>query len=72
MQTTNNNSRTQGILLALAVLLSSAATLWVYVQWDALSDIPLYWRNALFPLPMLVWMGMSSWLSRPKKAEDHE
>jgi len=72
MQTTNNSSRTQGILLALAVLLSGAATLWVYVQWDALSDIPLYWRNALFPLPMLVWMGMSNWLGRPKKAEDHE
>lgn len=72
MQTTNNNSRTQGILLALAVLLSSAATLWVYVQWDALSDIPLYWRNALLPLPMLVWMGMTNWLSRPEKAAGHE
>jgi len=72
MKSTNNVSKMQGVLLALAVLLSGAATLWVYVQWDALSDIPLYWRNALFPLPMLVWVGMSNWLGRPKKATDHE
>lgn len=72
MKSTNNESKMQGVLLALAVLLSGAATLWVYVQWDALSDIPLYWRNALFPLPMLVFMGMSNWLGCPKKVADHE
>jgi hypothetical protein len=72
MNTMKNDSKAQGVLLTLAVLLSGAATLWVYVQWDVLTDIDLPWRNALLPLPMLVWMGMTHWLSRPKKAADHE
>jgi hypothetical protein len=68
----NTDSKVQGVLLTLAVLLSGAATLWGYAQWDTLTDIALPWRNALLPLPMLVWMGMTNWLSRLKKAADHE
>ena len=45
MNTTQNVSTTQGVLLTTAVLLSGAATLWGYVQWDALSDLPLYWGS---------------------------
>ncbi|APS36987.1 MULTISPECIES: hypothetical protein [Serratia] len=72
MNTTQNVSTTQGILLTTVVLLSGAATLWGYVQWDTLSDLPLYWRNALVPLPLLVFMGMKhlqTWLNR---ADEHE
>lgn len=72
MKLTNNVSKAQSVLLSLAVLLSGAATLWGYVQWVVLTDIALPWRNALLPLPMLVWMGMTNWLSRPKKAAGHE
>lgn len=72
MNTRNTVSKAQSVLLSLAVLRSGAATLWGYVQWDALTDIALPWRNALLTLPMLVWMGMTHWLSRPKKAAGHE
>ncbi|CAI2152351.1 hypothetical protein [Serratia marcescens] len=48
------------------------ATLWGYVQWDALSDLPLYWRNALVPLPLLVFMGMKHLQVRLNRADEHE
>ncbi|WP_440514884.1 hypothetical protein [Serratia sarumanii] len=72
MNTTQNVSTTQGVLLTTAVLLSGAATLWGYVQWDVLSDLPLYWRNALVPLPLLVFMGMKHLQARLYRADKHE
>ena len=72
MNTTQNVSTAQGVLLTTAVLLSGAATLWGYVQWDALSDLPLYWRNALVPLPLLVFMGMKHLQARLNKVAPHE
>ncbi|WP_164141859.1 hypothetical protein [Serratia marcescens] len=72
MNTTQNVSTTQGILLITAVLLSGAATVWGYVQWDTLSDLPLYWRNALVPLPLLVFMGLKHLQARLYRADDHE
>ncbi|MDP0522282.1 hypothetical protein QOT19_23445 [Serratia marcescens] len=72
MNTTQNVSTTQGVLLTTAVLLSGAATLWGYVQWDVLSDLPLYWRNALVPLLLLVFMGMKHLQARLNKAAPHE
>ncbi|MDM1819080.1 hypothetical protein QRD25_24175 (plasmid) [Serratia marcescens] len=72
MNTTQNVSTTQGVLLTTAVLLSGAATLWGYVQWDVLSDLPLYWRNALVSLPLLVFMGMKHLQARLNKAAPHE
>lgn len=72
MNTTQNVSTAQGVLLTTAVLLSGAATLWGYVQWDALSDLPLYWRNALVPLPLLVFMDMKHLQARLNRADEHE
>ncbi|WP_269936375.1 hypothetical protein [Serratia liquefaciens] len=72
MNIRNNDSKAQGVLLTLAVLLSGAATLWGYVQWDALTDIALPWRNALLPLPMLVFMGMKHLQARLNGADGHE
>ncbi|AIM24248.1 hypothetical protein [Serratia sp. SCBI] len=72
MNTTQNVSTTQGILLTAAVLLSGAVMLWGYVQWDVLSDLPLYWRNALVPLPLLVFMGMKHLQARLYRADEHE
>jgi len=72
MNTTQNVSTTQGILLITAVLLSGAATLWGYMQWDVLSALPLYWRNALVPLPLLVFMGLKHLQARPNRADEHE
>lgn len=72
MNTTKNVSTAQSVLLTAAVLLSGAATLWGYVQWDALSDLPLYWRNALLPLPLLVFMGIKQLQTRPDRAAPHE
>lgn len=40
MNTTQNVSTTQGVLLTTAVLLPGAMTLWGYVQWDVLRDMP--------------------------------
>ncbi len=48
------------------------ATLWGYVQWDTLSDLPLYWRNGLVPLPLLVFMGMKHLQARLNRAAPHE
>ncbi|HED2503891.1 TPA: hypothetical protein R4Y87_004804 [Serratia marcescens] len=72
MNTTQNVSTTQGILLTAVVLLSGTATLWGYVQWDTLSDLPLYWRNALVPLPLLVFMCLKHLQARLNKAAPHE
>ncbi|MDR8481446.1 hypothetical protein [Serratia nevei] len=72
MNTTQNVTTTQGILLTAVVLLSGAATLWGYVQWDTLSDLPLYWRNALVPLPLLVFMGMKHLQARLNRGDEHE
>ncbi|CAI2148872.1 MULTISPECIES: hypothetical protein [Serratia] len=72
MNTTKNVSTTQGILLTTAVLLSGAATLWGYMQWDVLSALPLYWRNALVPLPLLVFMGLKHLQARLYRADEHE
>ncbi|MBH2567115.1 hypothetical protein I5K95_24575 [Serratia marcescens] len=72
MNTTQNVSTTQGILLTTVVLLSGAATLWGYVQWDTLSDLPLYWRNALVPLPLLVFMGLKHLQARLNRGGEHE
>ena len=72
MNTTQNVSTAQGVLLTTAVLLSGAATLWGYVQWDALSDLPQYWRNALVPLPLFVYMGMKHLQARLNRADEHE
>ena len=72
MNTTQNVSTTQGILLTAVVLLSGAETLWGYVQWDVLSDLPLYWRNALVPLPLLVFMGMKHLQARLNRGDEHE
>ncbi|HGM5003782.1 hypothetical protein [Serratia ureilytica] len=72
MNTTKNVSTTQGILLTAAVLLSGAAMLWGYVHWDVLSDLPLYWRNALVPLPLLVFMGLKHLQARLYRADEHE
>ncbi|MBH3283728.1 hypothetical protein I5N59_23610 [Serratia marcescens] len=72
MNTTQNVSTTQGILLTAVVLLSGAATLWGYVQWDVLSDLPLYWRNALVPLPLLVFMGLKHLQARLNRGDEHE
>ncbi|BEM90431.1 hypothetical protein SME46J_49010 (plasmid) [Serratia marcescens] len=72
MNTTQNVSTTQGVLITTALLLSGAATLWGYVQWDVLSDLPLYWRNALVPLPLLVFMGMKHLQARQNRADKHE
>lgn len=71
MNTTQNVSTTQGILLTTAVLLSGAATLWECVQWEVLSDLSLYWRNALVPLPLLVFMGMKHLQARLNRADEH-
>ncbi|BEM31266.1 hypothetical protein PTT65_24845 [Serratia ureilytica] len=59
-------------MLTTAVLLSGAATLWGYVQWDVLSDLPLYWRNVLVPLPLLVFMGMKHLQAQLHRAGEHE
>lgn len=72
MNTTQNVSTTQGVLLTTAVLLSGAVMLWGYVQWDVLSDLPLYWRNVLVPLPLLVFMGMKHLQARLNRADKHE
>ncbi|MEN4128680.1 hypothetical protein P8971_23475 [Serratia marcescens] len=72
MNPTQNVSTTQGALLTTAVLLSGAATLWGYVQWDVLSDLPLHWRNALVPLPLLVFMGMKHLQARLNRADEYE
>lgn len=72
MNTTQNVSTTLGVLLNAGVLLSGAAALWGYVQWDVLSDQPLYWRNALVPLPLLVYMGMKHLQARLNRADEHE
>lgn len=72
MNTTQNVSTTQGVLLTTAVLLSGSATFWGYVQWDVLNDLPLYWRNALVPLPLLVFMGMKHLQARLNRADEHE
>lgn len=72
MNTTQNVSTTQNGLLTAVVLLSGAATLWGYVQWDVLSDLQLYWRNALIPLPLLVYMGMKHLQARLNRADEHE
>lgn len=72
MNTTQNVSTTQNGLLTAVVLLSGAATLWGYVQWDVLSDLPLYWRNALVPLPLLVFMGMKHLQAQLHRAGEHE
>lgn len=71
MNTTQNVSTTQGVLLTTTVLLSGAATLLEYVQWEVLSDLPLYWRNALVPLPLLVFMGMKHLQARLNRADEH-
>ncbi|KFD17764.1 hypothetical protein GSMA_00024 [Serratia marcescens subsp. marcescens ATCC 13880] len=42
------------------------------MQWDVLSDLPLYWRNALVPLPLLVYMGMKHLQARLNRADEHE
>ena len=72
MNTTQNVSTMQSVLLTAVVLLSGAAMLWGYVQWDTLSDLPLYWRNALVPLPLLVFMGMKHLQARLNGADGHE
>jgi hypothetical protein len=72
MNTTQNVSTTLGVLLNAAVLLSGAAALWGCVQWDVLCDQPLYWRNALVPLPLLVYMGMKHLQARLNRADEHE
>ncbi len=72
MNTTQNVSRAQSVLLTAVVLLSGAVMLWGYVQWDTLSDLPLYWRNVLVPLPLLVFMGMKHLQARLHRAAPHE
>lgn len=76
MKTTQNVSTMQGVLLNAAVLLSGAVMLWGYVQWDVLSDLPLYCRNTLvplpLPLPLLVYMGMKHLQARLNRADKHE
>ncbi|WP_439070463.1 hypothetical protein ACSJL3_005272 (plasmid) [Serratia nevei] len=42
------------------------------VHIDVLSDLPLYWRNALVPLPLLVFMGMKHLQARLNRADEHE
>lgn len=59
-------------MLTTAVLLSEAATLWGYVQWDVLSDLPLYWPNVLVPLPLLVFMGMKHLQAQLHSSGEHE
>ncbi|BEM95204.1 hypothetical protein SME53J_46430 (plasmid) [Serratia marcescens] len=59
-------------MLTTAALLAGTATLWGYVQWDTLSDLPLYWRNGLVPLPLLVFMGMKHLQARLHRADEHE
>ncbi|BEM75636.1 hypothetical protein SME36J_50590 (plasmid) [Serratia marcescens] len=72
MNTTQNVSTAQSVLLTAVVLLSGAAALWGYVQWGVLSDLPLYWRNALISLPLLVFMGMKHLQARLNGADEHE
>jgi hypothetical protein len=69
MTTINVVSKSKIIMMIAAAMLSGTATFWGYVEWEALTDLPLYWRNTLILLPLLTHMGLMSLLATQARME---